>query len=178
MCHIDWGPEETPLCPSSWKQPGDTFIEMNFDASFKMDTKFAGTGVIARYGNGRIMGACEIVNKGVSFPFAAEALACVQALSFARDMGFQNVILEGDSRTVINKIQHEGLDRSTISPYVSDEKALMNQVLEVKPKHTHRQCNKIAHLLAGDALHRDQDWCWVEEVPRVAADRRTVEPPD
>ncbi|MBA0557689.1 hypothetical protein Golob_014738, partial [Gossypium lobatum] len=85
-----------------------------------MDTKIAGTGVIARDGNDWIMGACEI------------------ALSFAKDMGFQKVILEGDSRTV----------------------------LEVKAKHTHRQCNKVSHLLAGNALHIDHDWYWVEEVPR------------
>ncbi|MBA0857454.1 hypothetical protein Goshw_012730, partial [Gossypium schwendimanii] len=41
-----------------------------------MDTKIAGTGVIARDGNDWIMGACEIVNKGAPTPFTAEALAC------------------------------------------------------------------------------------------------------
>ncbi|MBA0602538.1 hypothetical protein Gorai_002717, partial [Gossypium raimondii] len=89
--------------------------------------------------------------------FSAEALACVQALKFAREMGFTMIEVEGDSRTVISNINGAKEDKSHNSAYISD-----------------------ARTQEGFALR--EDTYWVEEVPivaltAVATDRRWVDPP-
>lgn len=89
---------------------------------FKAASKTLCTGVLARDSNGLVMGACVHINNCVPIASAAEALACVRALQFARDMGFQRVLLKGDSKTVIEKLMHEDVDRSCVNANITDAK--------------------------------------------------------
>lgn len=42
----------------------------------------------------------------VSDPVMAEAKACLQAITMAEEMGFQDICIEGDALTVIQKINY------------------------------------------------------------------------
>lgn len=44
------------------------------------------------------MGSGMQKNVHVGDVFSAEAIACIQALQFAKDMGFKNIVMEGDSK--------------------------------------------------------------------------------
>ncbi|KAG8472239.1 hypothetical protein CXB51_034466 [Gossypium anomalum] len=46
------------------------------------------TGVVVQDMEGFVLGACTRFNRAISDSFAVEALACLQALHFAKDMGF------------------------------------------------------------------------------------------
>ncbi|MBA0557940.1 hypothetical protein Golob_014982, partial [Gossypium lobatum] len=72
---------------SRWKPPDAPFVKINFDAGFGGSEKLASTGVI-RDNEGRILGACCHTNKYIPNAFVAEALAGVQAIQFAADLGF------------------------------------------------------------------------------------------
>ncbi|MBA0744821.1 hypothetical protein Gogos_007427, partial [Gossypium gossypioides] len=48
------------------------------------------------------MGSGVVVNNHVADAFLAEALACLQALDFSIEMGFREVVMEGDSRTIVH----------------------------------------------------------------------------
>lgn len=45
-----------------------------------------------------------ILNDYVPTPFAGEAIACLEGVQMGLDLGFQRVILEGDSLTVVKKL--------------------------------------------------------------------------
>ncbi|KAG8498575.1 hypothetical protein CXB51_004822 [Gossypium anomalum] len=86
-----------------WKPPKDPILKVNFDASFCENTNKSSTGVVIRNGKGLVMGTCIILNVNVPTPFATEALACLQSMAFARDLGLDKVFVEGDSLTVTKK---------------------------------------------------------------------------
>ncbi|MBA0783769.1 hypothetical protein Gotri_001426 [Gossypium trilobum] len=55
---------------------------------FRAASHVSATGVVVRDMEGFVLGACSRFNRAISDSFAVEALACLQALHFARDMGF------------------------------------------------------------------------------------------
>ncbi|MBA0751809.1 hypothetical protein Gogos_000709, partial [Gossypium gossypioides] len=123
--------QELPKCTP----PRDPYVKINFDAAFKEQERQSRSDSVIR---------------------DSEALACVQALKFAREMGFTMIEVEGDSRTVISNINGAKEDKSHNSAYISDART------------------------QGFALR--EDTYWVEEVPTVAltavaTDRRWVDPP-
>ncbi|KAL4298105.1 hypothetical protein GQ457_12G009180 [Hibiscus cannabinus] len=61
------------------------------------------------------MAAC-LVSHDVAYAFIAVALACKQAVMFARDLDFSSVIIEGGSLTVMKKLNASNSDESIISP--------------------------------------------------------------
>ncbi|MFQ6649723.1 hypothetical protein Gotur_023098 [Gossypium turneri] len=46
-----------------------------------------------------------LANNYISSSFAAEAVAALQALNLVRDLGFSNIMLEGDSLSTITKLR-------------------------------------------------------------------------
>ncbi|KAK8578674.1 hypothetical protein V6N12_069020 [Hibiscus sabdariffa] len=62
---------------------------------FQLTAKTATSGVLGRNANGLIMAACSVSHRDVADAFIIEALACKQAVLFARDLGFSSVIIEG-----------------------------------------------------------------------------------
>ncbi|MBA0728344.1 hypothetical protein Golax_001249 [Gossypium laxum] len=55
---------------------------------FRAASHVSATGVVVRDMEGFVLGACTRFNRAISDSFAVEALACLHALYFARDMGF------------------------------------------------------------------------------------------
>ncbi|KAH1067086.1 hypothetical protein J1N35_032073 [Gossypium stocksii] len=125
---------------SCWKPPQDPFIKVNFDAAFKVTLHQSYSGFISRNSRGQVMGSETIFNKFASDSSTAKAIACLQALDFARDMGFTHVHMEGDSRTTIVKIN----------------------------QHVDRRANMVAHILAKERMSISEDRFWVEDLPAVA----------
>lgn len=62
-----------------------------------------------------VMGWYARKNENIPYAFAAEALARVQALSFALVMGFQRNMLEGDATTIMQSLMSTKEEGSTIS---------------------------------------------------------------
>lgn len=132
---------------SRWKPLDAPFVKFNFDAGFLGSEKWASRGIIIRENEGRILGACCHSNKYISNAFVAKALAGVQALQFAADLGFTRVILEGNARSVLSRLAVGGDDRSEMFADIQDARLLMNSVHACKVRHVYRECNQPAHLL-------------------------------
>ncbi|KAK8626106.1 hypothetical protein V6N13_133758 [Hibiscus sabdariffa] len=66
------------------------------------------------------MASCTSPQSHVVDAFIAEALACLQAVNCARDLGFSRVIVEGDSLIVIKKVCSKTANVSLISPVIYD----------------------------------------------------------
>ncbi|MBA0735132.1 hypothetical protein Gogos_019007 [Gossypium gossypioides] len=68
------------------------------------------------------MGSCVYSVKNVRDPTTAEACACLQGVVFAEEMGFDELIVEGDSMIVIKKLQSPENDRSLIGVIINEIK--------------------------------------------------------
>ncbi|KAK9004257.1 hypothetical protein V6N11_002063 [Hibiscus sabdariffa] len=146
------------LCSSNVEQDTNqlngSIIKLNFDASFNSASNSSVSGIVARDSHGFILAACTCPHRGIADAFIAEAVACEKAVSFALDLGFRSVQIEGDSLSVIKKINSTAMDKSIISPIIGDIKALSVNFVSVTFSFVGRRGNVVAHELArfGDVL--------------------------
>ncbi|KAK8595413.1 hypothetical protein V6N13_016784 [Hibiscus sabdariffa] len=80
----------------------------------------------------------------------AEALACFQAIVFAKDAGFRRIVVEGDSLTVIKKVNCNILDKSIIAPIIHDVKEAAMNLESISFCFARREANNATHVLARD----------------------------
>ncbi|MBA0688118.1 hypothetical protein Goari_005924 [Gossypium aridum] len=132
-------PVNQRLMSSKWQHPDRRSVKVNFDAAFRQHLKQSSSGVVIRNNMGLVMGSGVVFHRHVADAFAAEALACLNAITFARDMGFMKVVVEGDSRTIIVK----GQKRDRVS-------------------------NLVTHTIASMGFKLGNSQFWVEEVPSDA----------
>ncbi|KAG8472944.1 hypothetical protein CXB51_034842 [Gossypium anomalum] len=133
------------------RPPAVPFIKINFDAAFRATTSISYSGIIVRDGRLRILSTR-------ASPFAAEALACLQSLKVGRDPGLREVMVEGDSLSVIKKARSENLDRLAIGPYILDIKNEAGKFKEVRFTYVSRSANRSAHSLAKEGFRREDGW--------------------
>ncbi|KAK8708169.1 hypothetical protein V6N13_059214 [Hibiscus sabdariffa] len=108
--------------------------------------------------HGLIMAACASHHSNV-----AEAIACKQAVQFAKELRFSNVVVEGDSLTMFKKINSCAPDRSVVASIVFDIKELsldFHSIIFVR-----RDANNAAHVLARECRSIQNPCYWIEEAP-------------
>ncbi|XP_038997354.1 leucine-rich repeat protein 2-like [Hibiscus syriacus] len=96
-----------------------------------------------------------------------EALAVKHAVEFTANMGFHRIILEGDSRTVMNKLQSGQPDYSETNTWIGDTNMKATSFHTSMYQFTPRSGNLVAHLLAADKTLGEEDRYWVEDGPIV-----------
>ncbi|KAL0003980.1 hypothetical protein SO802_011541 [Lithocarpus litseifolius] len=94
-----------------------------------------------------------------------EVLVARGALYFAKDLGFNKVIVEGDSEIVIKALNYGGLSSSSFGHIIKDVKVLSSSLGSVLFSHTRRQGNRVARGLARLACNFDHFHSWMEDVP-------------
>ncbi|KAL4278891.1 hypothetical protein GQ457_03G012800 [Hibiscus cannabinus] len=107
-----------------WSPPPISMVKTNVDASFSVSENKSWSGIVIRDYEGYILGAAYRINLQVSTPFEAEAIAVIQGLEFSKDLGFHDVVLEGDSKSIISKLNSHSEDFSMIRPFIHDAKVL------------------------------------------------------
>lgn len=134
-----------PFPMELWRPLDFGFIKLNFDASFTANTNLSIAAVIARNEEGKIMGACSYPYSDAVDAFVAEARACGRALTFAIEMGFRKILIEGDSLSII--------------------KELKKNVEGISSHFVQREANMAAHALTMEGRQRCVPQFWVEEAP-------------
>ena len=92
------------LPPQSWTPPNPTYFKANFDGAVFNNSNSAGLGIIIRDSNGEVIAA---MSKRIRLPttvMEVEMLVCRRAVTFAIEVGIQDITFEGDSLTVIRAI--------------------------------------------------------------------------
>ncbi|MBA0662403.1 hypothetical protein Goklo_006533, partial [Gossypium klotzschianum] len=121
-----------------WR-PRDLFaVKINFKATFDKETNKSSTCIVCRDSEGVILGSKTVVNIRIPTPFAAE------------------VVIEGDTLSVIEKVQSKEEDRSLISPYINDIKFLSKRFGRCYFKKTSRNDNGVVHGVANEGLKRNE----------------------
>ena len=93
-----------------------------------------------------------------------KVLVACQALVFAKELGFDRVIVEGDSTNTITSINGGHMDYSTLGHVLMDIKCLFSSFSYISVKHINREDNCVAHKLARQAA-RYPFLVWMESVP-------------
>lgn len=73
---------------------------------------------------GVVLGSTIIINNHIPTGFATDAIACLQAIQLRINLGFQDVVIEGDSLTVIKKQVANKNDGSCTSAYILFEEEI------------------------------------------------------
>lgn len=78
----------------------------------------------------------------------AEVLACRKSLEFSIDVGFKELIIEGDNAYIMKTVRSALPNRSLLGNIFDDVKCLMNGLRYVAVKCIGREGNREAHDLA------------------------------
>ncbi|XVF59431.1 hypothetical protein PTKIN_Ptkin07bG0275300 [Pterospermum kingtungense] len=155
---------------AKWEPPAPNMFKVNFDGLFHSPTKAGGIGVVIRNGARELMGTKVAKIQNVIDPFVIKATAAIQAMEFARDLGFQRILLEGDALSIVSKLKSSSLDLFVIGFLIKEGREIAKLFQLCKIQHTPRSGNTVAHTLAkmgleiealneGNSLH-DQVILW------------------
>ncbi|KAL4309161.1 hypothetical protein GQ457_01G028630 [Hibiscus cannabinus] len=155
-------------------------VNVNFDATFKPDSRVATSGVVVRDSLGEIVGTSFRSSGQVSHPFAVETYAIIHVIELVTDLGFIKTIFEGDSLSIIKKLKAAERDIFDTCVLIWDAKAKAQNLLACSFFFVSRMGNQAAYLLASTGF--DEYIFWVDESPPslysiLVADRRGMEPP-
>ncbi|KAG8496872.1 hypothetical protein CXB51_008016 [Gossypium anomalum] len=145
-----------------WRPPENGFIKVNFDASFQSVSNTSISAILARDYKGEIVGASTYAVENVVDAFVAEARACERAILFAAKIGFLQVILEGDSLTVIKKLKASVNDKSILRSIIHSIHAAENNFKSISYLFIPREANKAVHTLAMEGKRRQGSGFWAE----------------
>nr|POF03373.1 putative ribonuclease h protein [Quercus suber] len=151
--------------PTKWKPPPSAWVKSNFDGAVFMERAEAGLGSIIRNDCGLVMAASTQIIPLPTTVEMVEVLAARRALIFAKELGFDQVILEGDYEIAIKAMKSDDYSAAAFGHIVFDIKALSTQFRCVIFQHTRRQGNMVAHSLARSACNFPHFCTWMEEVP-------------
>ena len=122
-------------------------------------------GVIIRDDRGRVEAA---LSKKVWVPLGvleAVAKAFEAGLFLARDIGIQDIILEGDSLIIYNALCGTSLPPSSVALIVLGMLDVCKEFRRIEFSHVKRMGNRLAHLLAKYAIGINDFRVWMEENP-------------
>ena len=148
-----------------WKPPPSNWVKINFDGAVFKEQAEAGLGSIIRNSHSLVMAATTQVIPLPTSMEMVEVIAARRALIFANELGFDKVILEGDSEIAIIAMKSDGYSATSFVHIIADIKALLTQFSCVIFQHTRRQRNMVAHSLARTACNFPPFCTWMEEVP-------------
>ncbi|KAK8512169.1 hypothetical protein V6N12_031896 [Hibiscus sabdariffa] len=113
------------------------------------------------------MAVGAFINSNILDPCITEAKACEQDVELAADLNFHNVVVEGDSLTVIKKLQAPVKDRSLICMLIQNIQRRFGDFFSLTFQHCQRNRNKVAHKIAQLGCSFSFSSIWIEEAPPV-----------
>nr|KJB09937.1 hypothetical protein B456_001G176100 [Gossypium raimondii] len=135
-----------------WQPPSGYCLKINFDADFHSLSKTSYAEVVIRNRYGIVLGSHIVVYKHIHSTFVALPTTCLHAVRLGLALGFSYVIVEGDSLTVLRKVQSSRLDPPILGAYIRDIKCWAGCFRKCDFQHVLRVGNTVADLLAKEGL--------------------------
>lgn len=98
-------------------------------------------------------------------PLLADTYAALHATKSGSDLGFWNIILEGDALQVVNAIKNAHEQLNSIGMLVTDVKNLLRKYESETVNHARRDANVVAHTLGWSALSVSNVVIELEDIP-------------
>jgi hypothetical protein len=149
----------------SWTHPPSGIVKINFDAALNQEKGMVGIGVVARDSMGFLFGAKCFSIHIFTDPHTAEILAATYAVSFSKEVGFFEVIFEGDALNVIKEVNSNPPFLSSVGHLVEGIRNEVGFFRTYSFVHVARGLNEAAHILAKTVITNVVDDVWLEEIP-------------
>ncbi|CAL8994691.1 unnamed protein product [Prunus brigantina] len=153
------------VLPASWNAPSGDFVKINVDGGWIGDTLKGGVGVVIRNTDGQFVG-------GLAGPIccdsalAAEAHSAIKGLALSANLGFRDVIVETDSKLLINGINGDFRNKVwSIMPLLEELHRICGSMHEVRWSWVHRDLNRAAHEAAMIGVRAMELESWVSRPP-------------
>ncbi|XVE86645.1 hypothetical protein DITRI_Ditri18aG0051300 [Diplodiscus trichospermus] len=130
-----------------------------------MGRKTKGVRAIIRDSKGFCLGAYAAMVPWTAEIQTIEIQAAIKAMEFALQMGFKEVIIEGDVSGIINGLATSSRDLSNIGTLVEERTQISKLFTKVSFMYTKRGGNKAAHALAKMGSTCTDDNVWVDDCP-------------
>nr|POE89664.1 putative ribonuclease h protein [Quercus suber] len=147
-----------------WKPPPPGLVKVNFDGALFSTQSSAGLGLVVRDSAGLVLAT---LSQEIPLPTSVETvevIAARRALLFAKELGFERVMIEGDSEIIINAIREQTLLASDLGHILEDIHVLSRSFCSISFHHIKRLGNCVAHRLARRSFCNPL-LVWMEEVP-------------
>ena len=158
------------LAQQTWQPPQGSLFKLNFDGACFDDGATSGYGAVIRNKKGEVMAAIAVRGSVVRDSEEVEVLACRKALEFAIDVGFTEIILEGDNAMVMKTISQAQPNLSRLGLIYEDIWCLAAGFSSISTSCVRRSANSVAHALARFARLIDNEMIWMEEDPPLVVD--------
>ena len=148
--------------------PPQSVFKLNFDVVMFSGLNISGFGAIIRNEKGEVMATMVAKGPKVFCSEEVELLACRKAIEFAVDVGFSELVIEGDNSSAMKAISTLKDDRSMLWNVIEDIQHLLRNLQGVKIECTRRGGNRVACVLAQFARNIIDNMYWMEDVPPIA----------
>ena len=157
---------QRPKPPSAqWKPPVTNYYKLNFDGAIFKESNSGGIGVVIRDNTRLVIATLSQKVYGTHTAEMIEALAARRAVFFAKEVGIDDVEVEGDAETVMHDLSSSAPLHTPYGLVIEDTKALIQEFQRLTLSHTRRSGNSVAHALARRASDCNSFLVWLEEVP-------------
>ena len=162
--------QDTPLFqqlvahPVHWLPPPLSQYKANCDEAIFQDTNSAGLGAVVRDLGGWVIAA---LSECINIPSSVEeleALACRRAISFAIEIGLQDVVFEGDSKTIYSHLTSDAPCLAPFGHLIDDSRILAPTLRNASFSHVKRDGNAVADKLTKLAKHLYEPQIWLEDI--------------
>ena len=161
-------PQNVQQQSSGWQPPHSDHYKLNFDAAIYTDLGCLGVGAIIQNERGEVMAALSAKGPFVQNSEEAETLACRKTLEFAIDVGFSDLIIEGDNVSVMRAVASNCMDGSRLGNVLEDIHWLVRGLRWSSVSCVKRSANTVAHSLARFARNVLDELVWIEDSPQPA----------
>ena len=151
-----------------WKPPPKDVHLINVDGAIPAMEGNSGIGVIIRDWNNKVVAALSMPLSGRFAVEETEAIAMEQGIVLAKELGLNQIILEGDSMQTVQAICSKdvwGVAGHIIHGILQG----MNGFNYAEARYICRNSNKIAHELAQQAKSSREECKWIGVVPENLA---------
>jgi ribonuclease HI len=158
-----------------WKSPPTGMYKVNWDIAIDANMKRMGLGIIIRDEKRRVAAALSKTLESFQEPTFGEAMGARGAIEFSRELGFSEIVLEGDSKQVIAALLSKERSWCKFGHIIGDTLVVLQSFKRWEAGHARRTVNGAAHGLAKAAIKDPGDRIWIKEIPSIIYDIVTIE---
>ncbi|KAF5446930.1 hypothetical protein F2P56_032524, partial [Juglans regia] len=127
-----------------------------------------GVRIVVRDNNGDVLDSLCAPRNYVTSPILAECNALWKAMEMCIELGFREVIFEGDAKAVLIEAvkSEDDDDDSWRGQIIEDIKQIIRTRAHWSVAFIHREGKEVAHQLAKIALQNEGELYWMENGPR------------
>lgn len=129
-----------------------------------------GVGALIRDEKGNVIAGLSKPITAVYDTVSAEAFAALCAVEFCREVGIQDIILEGDSLLVVKALNDSNPNWLRYGQIIEDTRLVLGSLRSWNVQHVKQEANAAAHGLAKNAISISTDHIWLEEIPHCIFD--------